>query len=77
MADNQQAEIPQERRELALQNMDQARTAYSQLMDAARIAREMMKTMVPSNPMAGIKRGSGAGNEVRPAEPRCKFRNGQ
>ena len=53
MAENQQQEIPQEIRELALQNIDQARAAYSQLMDAARKAQEMMKTMVPSNPMAG------------------------
>ena len=53
MAENQQQEIPQEIRELALQNIDQARAAYSQLMDAARKALEMMKTIVPSHPMAG------------------------
>jgi hypothetical protein len=52
MAENQQPEIPQEMRELALQNIDQARAAFSQLMDAARKAQEMIKTMVPSNPMA-------------------------
>jgi hypothetical protein len=52
MAENQQPEIPQEMRELALQNIDQARTAYGQLMEAARKAREMIKTMVPSNPVA-------------------------
>ena len=53
MAENQQQEIPQEIRELTLQNIDQARAAYSQLMDAARKALEMMKTIVPSHPMAG------------------------
>jgi hypothetical protein len=41
MAENPRPEIPQEMRELALQNIDQARKA-----------REMIKTMVPSNPMA-------------------------
>ena len=52
MAENPQPEIPQEMRELALQNIDQARAACGQLMDAARKAQEMIKTMVPSNPMA-------------------------
>ena len=42
MAENPQPEIPQEMRELALQNIDQARAACSQLMDAAQKAPEMM-----------------------------------
>jgi phasin len=52
MAENKQPEIPQEMRELAMRNIDQARAAYSQLMDAARAAQEMLKTVIPSNPMA-------------------------
>ena len=52
MTDYPQPEIPQAMRELALQNIDQARAACSHLMDAARKAREMINTMVPSNPMA-------------------------
>ena len=52
MAENPQPEIPQEMRELALQNIDQARAACSQLMDAARKGLEMINAMVPSNPTA-------------------------
>lgn len=55
MAENKQPEIPQEMRDAAVQSIDQARAAYNQLMDAARKAQEMMKTIVPSNPMvAGL-----------------------
>jgi phasin len=52
MAQNQQPEIPQEMRDLAMQNIDQARVAYSQLLDASRKAQEMMQAIIPSNPMA-------------------------
>ncbi len=52
MAENKQPEIPQEMRELAVKNIDQAHAACSQLMDAARKAQEMMKTMIPPNPIA-------------------------
>jgi phasin len=52
MAQNQQPEIPQEMRDLARQNIDQARVAYSQLLDASRKAQEMMQAIIPSNPMA-------------------------
>ena len=52
MAENKQPEIPQEIRELAVQNIGQAHAACNQLMDAANKAQEMMKAMIPSNPMA-------------------------
>ena len=52
MAEPKQTEIPQEMRELAVRNVDQARAAYSQLMDTARKAQDMMKTIIPSNPVA-------------------------
>jgi phasin len=52
MADTKQPEIPQEMRDLAMQNINQARAAYSQLMDATRKAQEMMKTATPSSPIA-------------------------
>ena len=52
MAETKQTEIPQEMREFAVQSIDQARAAYSQLMDAARKAQDMMKTIIPSNPVA-------------------------
>ncbi len=52
MAGNKQPEIPQEMRTLAVRNIEQARTAYNQLMETAHKAQEMMKTIVPSNPMA-------------------------
>jgi phasin len=52
MAGNQQPEIPQEIRDLAVQNIDQARAACDQLMDAAHKAQEMMKSLTPSNPIA-------------------------
>jgi phasin len=51
MADTTLTEIPQEIRELAVHNVDQARAAFVQLMDAARKAQEMMKTIIPSNPL--------------------------
>lgn len=55
MAKNEKQEIPPEIRELAVKNIDQAKAAYNQLMDAARKAQEMMKTLVPSNPaMQGL-----------------------
>jgi phasin len=52
MAENKKQGIPQEMRELAVKNIDQARAAYSQLMEAARQAQEMMKALIPSNPVA-------------------------
>src|SRR5271165_3859177 len=45
-------DVPQEVREIAVKNVDQARAAYSQFMDAARQAQEMMKALIPSNPVA-------------------------
>ncbi len=39
-------------RDRAVQSIDQARAACTQLMDAARQAADMMKAMVPSNPVA-------------------------
>ena len=52
MAGNMQPDIPQEIRDLAVQNIGQAQAAYNQLMAAANQAQEMMKAMVPPNPMA-------------------------
>ena len=52
MAEIKQTEIPQEMRELTVQSIDQARAAYSQLMETARKAQDMMKTIIPSNPVA-------------------------
>jgi hypothetical protein len=45
-------ETPQAMRELAAKNIDQARAAYTQLLDAARKAQETVKTMIPPSPMA-------------------------
>lgn len=50
MAEGKQLEIPQETREFVAQNIDQAREACKQLMDAAFKVQEMMKTMIPANP---------------------------
>jgi phasin len=52
MAYTKQMEIPKEMREFAVKSVDQARTACTQFMDAARQAQDMMKTMMPGNPMA-------------------------
>jgi hypothetical protein len=52
MAQNQQPEIPQEMRDLAVQNIDRARVACSQLLDASRKAQEMMQAISPWNPIA-------------------------
>ncbi len=55
MVENKQPGIPQEIRDLTVQNIGQAHAAYNQLMEAANKAQEMMKAMIPSNPMtAGI-----------------------
>jgi phasin len=52
MAENKQPGIPQEIRDLTVQNIDQAHAAYNQLMEAANKAQEMMKAIIPSNPVA-------------------------
>ncbi len=51
MTANGLPEIPQKMRELASNNIDQARAACTQLMDAARKAQETVKTMIPASPM--------------------------
>jgi phasin len=52
MAQNNQRDIPQEIRDLTVQNIGQAHAAYNQLMEAANKAQEMMKAIIPSNPVA-------------------------
>ncbi len=54
MAENEQSGIPQNMRELAAMNVDQVKTAYGQLLDAGRKAQEMMKTLLPSNPVVEV-----------------------
>ncbi len=51
MAQTKQTEIPQEMRELAVHNVDQARASCTQLMDR-RKAQDLMKTINPSTPVA-------------------------
>jgi phasin len=56
MARAPQFEFPAQMRELAERNVDQARAACDQFMDAARKAQDMIGAMVPENPMtAGMK----------------------
>ena len=50
MAEAKQMEVPQEMREFVAKNIDQAREACKQLMDATSKAQDMMKTMIPANP---------------------------
>jgi phasin len=51
-----QFEFPTQMRELAEKNVEQARTAYGQFMEAARKAQDMLGNVVPDNPMtAGMK----------------------
>jgi len=55
MAKQKKPEIPEEMRELAVKNIGQVREASTQLMEAARKAQEMMKSVVPENPaMKGL-----------------------
>ena len=54
MAENKQFEIPKDMGEIAVKSIDQVRAAYSQLMDAGRKAQEMMKTLIPSNPVVQV-----------------------
>jgi phasin len=51
MAQNQTFEIPQQLRELAEKNVEQARAAYGQLMDAMAQATGMWMAARPSNEM--------------------------
>jgi hypothetical protein len=44
-------DILQETRDTAVKNVDQVRAAYGQFMNAARQAQEMMKALIPSNPV--------------------------
>ena len=50
MAEAKQMEVPQEMREFVAKNIDQAREACKQLMDATSKAQDMMKTLIPANP---------------------------
>ncbi len=52
MPTNMSPEIPQEMRELAVKSIDQARAACDQLMESAHKATEMIKTIIPANPVA-------------------------
>jgi phasin len=52
MTYTKQMEIPKEMREFAVQSVDQARTACTQVMEAALKAQDMMKTMIPASPIA-------------------------
>ena len=55
MAEAKQMEVPQEAREFVVKNIDQARDACKQLMDAASKVQDMMKSMLPANPaLAGL-----------------------
>ena len=44
-------DIAQPMRELALKSIDQARAAYTQLLDASRRAQDMMKSLTPAHPL--------------------------
>ena len=51
MADDQPFEIPQQLRELAERNVEQARAAYGQFIDAIAQAMGLWATTMPSNEM--------------------------
>ena len=56
MAQNQPFEIPQQLRELAEKNVEQARAAYGQFMDAMMQATGMWANAIPANAMtSGFK----------------------
>jgi len=56
MADAPQFEFPAQMRELAKQNVAQARTACGQFMDTARKVQDVIGTMLPKNSMTvGMK----------------------
>jgi phasin len=56
MPHNPQFEIPPQIREFSEGNIERARTAFSQYMDATRKVQEMMASMVPVNPFTvGMK----------------------
>lgn len=52
MTYTKQMQIPKEMREFAAQSVDQARAACTQVMEAARKTQDMMKAMIPANPIA-------------------------
>lgn len=51
MRDQNKASGPADMRELAAKNIDQARAACAQLLDAARQAQETWKKLIPPNPL--------------------------
>jgi hypothetical protein len=56
MVEKQSFEIPQQLRELAERNIEQARTAYGQFMDAMTQAMGLWSTALPSNELtSGFK----------------------
>ena len=52
MAEQKQPEFQQDIRDLTIKNIGQAHAACNQLMEAANKAQEMMKTVIPPNPVA-------------------------
>jgi hypothetical protein len=52
VAQDQKPKIPQEILDAAMQNIEQAHAACTQLMDATRKAQEIMKSLAPPNPIA-------------------------
>ena len=78
MAQNKQQDIPQEIRDLTVKNIGQAHAAYNQLMEAANKAQEMMKGIIPSNPVtAGITEAQERAMRFTQQNPRCRFLIGQ
>ena len=51
MAGTKKTEMPGDMRELAVGNITQAREACKQVMDAASKAQDLMKSMLPANPV--------------------------
>ena len=50
MAEAKQMQVPEEMRAIVAQNIDQAREACRQLMDATAKVQDMVKTMIPNSP---------------------------
>ena len=59
MADLPQFEIPEAMREMAERNVEQARSAYSQFLDMARQAQDVVSkssdTITPLNPSSSLR----------------------
>jgi hypothetical protein len=73
MPEKQTFEIPQQLRELAQKNVEQARAAYGQFMDAMAQAVSAWSSASSDTVTSGFKARSGGGDSIREGKRRSRL----